>query len=632
MSCHRLFTFAALAAFASTLFADSEFDIRSHYTKHEFRIPMRDGVRLFTAVYAPTDSSEKYPILMTRTPYSVEPYGLDAYPRRLGPSRKFAEDKFIFVYQDVRGRFMSEGEFVEMRPEKDVMDGPPDVDESTDTYDTIEWLLKNVPNNNGKVGLTGVSYPGFYTSAGLINAHPALMAASPQAPMADIYMGDDAYHNGAFFLIANFPFYQFFGKQNGPEFPRAEKPFDYGTKDGYEFYLQMGPLINSNVKYFKYTNPYWTDLLNHSTYDGFWKSRDILPHLKNIKPAVLVVGGWFDAEDLSGTLKTYHAIEKQSLGTSDKLVMGPWVHGGWQGGSGEKLGDISFGSKTAPFFQDTIELPFFRHYLKNAPDAELPTAYVFETGKNIWEKKDQWPPADAVPERLYFHAQGTLTALTPTDASGFDQYVSDPDRPLPFFNKPTLDMAREYMDADQRFVQNRPDVVTYQTEPLSEDLTMAGPVSPTLFVSTSGTDSDFIVKLIDVYPNDSPGTLSGYEQLVRGEPFRGKFRNSFEHPEPFKPGEVQQIHFTMPDVFHCFQRGHRVMVEVQSSWFPLVDRNPQTFTNIPAAALSEFVKATERIYRSREAASFIEVNVEGRPIAHASHSLRGGSRIASRPA
>ncbi|MBV9155279.1 MAG: CocE/NonD family hydrolase, partial [Acidobacteriaceae bacterium] len=472
------------------------------------------------------------------------------------------------------------------------------------------WLLKNVPSN-GKAGLIGISYPGFYTTAGMINAHPALVAASPQAPMSDLYMGDDAYHNGAFFLIANFPFYAFFGKQNNPELPTPEKPFDYGAKDGYEFFLQMGPLNNSNEKYFKYRNPYWTDLLSHADYDDFWKARDVLPHLKNIKPAVLVVGGWFDAEDLSGTLKTFRAIEKQSPETQDKLVMGPWVHGGWaRAGGGEKLGDISFGTKTSDFFQDAIEFPFFEHYLKNAPDPDLPKAYVFETGRNVWQKKDQWPPADALARRLYFHARRGLTFDPPMEVAGFDEYVSDPQNPTPFFSKPTLDMAREYMDADQRFVEGRPDVLTYETEPLAGDMTIAGPISASLFVSSSGSDSDFDIKLIDVYPQDALGGLSGYEQLVRGEPFRGKFRNSFERPEPFRPDQIQSIHFTMPDVYHCFLKGHRVMVQVQSSWFPLTDRNPQTFTDIPTAKASDFVKATERVYRSKEAPSFIEVNVE----------------------
>ena len=611
----RLIALLGIGLSSRTVFAAEQFDIKSHYTKYEFRIPMRDGVRLFTAVYAPKDSSTKYPILITRTPYSVAPYGVDAYPGRLGSSTSFAQDGFIFVYQDVRGRFLSEGEFMDMRPEKDVINGTADVDESTDTFDTIDWLLKNVPNNNGRVGLVGTSYPGFYTSAGMINAHPALAAASPQAPMADIYMGDDAYHNGAFFLLANFSFYTSFGKQDKPQLPQHERDFDYGTKDGYQFYLGMGPLINADERYFHYGNPYWTDTVTHTSYDSFWQQRDILPHLKNIKPAVLVVGGWFDAEDLSGTLKTFRAVEAQSPGTAETLVMGPWAHGGWLTGKGDKLGDISFGANNSLFFHDQIELPFFRHYLKNAPSAELPKAYVFQTGTNIWRKKDQWPPANASSQKLYLAARGQLSEAAPNEKPGendsaFDEYISDPANPVPFLNKPSLEMNVEYMDADQRFASNRADVLSYETPPLEHDLTIAGPISPDLFVSTSGSDSDFVVKVIDAYPSDAPGELGGYEQLVRGEPFRGKFRNSFEHPEPFPPGEVQQIRFTMPDVYHCFLKGHRVMVQIQSSWFPLVDRNPQTFTNIPTAKPADFVKATEQIYRSKNSASFIEFEVE----------------------
>ncbi|MBV8553663.1 MAG: CocE/NonD family hydrolase [Acidobacteriaceae bacterium] len=585
------------------------FDVKSHYTKRQVRIAMRDGVKLFAIVYAPRDTSQKYPILLTRTPYSVAPYGPDEFPHHLGPSQKFAEDGFIFVYQDVRGRYMSEGTFMDLRPEHDEANGAADIDEATDTYDTIDWLVKNVPNNNGKVGLTGISYPGFYTDCGLIHSHPALVAASPQAPVSDEYMGDDAFHNGAFMLVANFSFFTGFGKQNNPTLPPAEKPFDYGTKDGYKFYLRMGNLDNADKLYLHYQNPYWTDTMEHTTYDQFWQTRSVLPHLKSVTPAVLVVGGWFDAEDLSGTLKTFRAIDQQSPQTSDKLVMGPWAHGGWQRESGEKLGDIAFGAKTAVFFQDEMELPFFRHYLKDAPDPALPKAYVFETGKNVWRKLEQWPPAEAKPARLYFHANGELSFNAPADTKSYDEYISDPNKPVSFYGKPTLDMARDYMDADQRFAGNRPDVLTYETEPLAEDVTIAGPISPALFVSTTGTDSDFDVKVIDMYPEDAPGVLAGYEQLVRGEPFRGKFRKSFEHPEGFSPGAVQQIHFTMPDVYHCFQKGHRIMIQVQSSWFPLTDRNPQTFTNIPSAKPEDFVKATERVYRSAGAASFIEVNV-----------------------
>ncbi len=589
--------------------ASDDFDIPAHYTKFEFRIPMRDGVRLFTAVYVPTDTKQKYPILMTRTPYSVAPYGIGKFPERLGPSRKFDEDGYIFVYQDVRGRYMSEGKWIEMTPEKNVHRGPGDVDESTDAYDTVDWLLKNIPNNNGKVGLIGISYPGFFASAGMIDAHPALVAVSPQAPVSDLYRGDDAFHNGAFFLAANFGFYAGFGEQNNPQLPKGEEDFNYGTNDGYRFFLNMGPLVNADKKYFHFRNHYWTDIIDHPNYDEFWQARDILPHLQKIRPAVLVVGGWYDAEDLSGTLKTFRALEKQSPETQVNLVMGPWSHGGWAFGAGDRLGDISFGANTAEFFRDGIELPFFRHYLKGAADPNLPRAYVFETGRNGWRREEQWPPSNVAPRRYYLSANGGLASKPPTARSAYDQYVSDPARPIPFFSKPTVEMARTYMDADQRFVQGRADVLTYETEPLSEDVTIAGPVAASLFVSTSGSDSDFDVKLVDVYPAQAGAKLSGYEQLVRGEPFRGKFRNGFEHPAAFAAGEIQGIHFAMPDVDHCFYRGHRIMVQVQSSWFPLTDRNPQTFTDIPTAKPSDFQKATERVYRSRNTASFLDVYV-----------------------
>ncbi len=604
----RLLLLFALFVTGSCFFATESADLSRDYTKYEYRIPMRDGVRLFTVAYVPKDASQKYPILMTRTPYGVDPYGVKDYPKELGPSREFEQDKFIFVYQDVRGRNMSEGEFVEMRPEKDVTHGSKDVDESTDTYDTVDWLVKNVPNNNGKAGLLGISYPGFYASCGLVNSHPALVAVSPQAPIADLYMGDDSYHNGAFFLIANFSFYVFFDKQHNPQMPGPYTKFDYGTNDGYQFYMRMGPLINSE-KMMKPNNPYWNDSIQHTSYDQFWKTRDILPHLKNVKPAVLVVGGWFDAEDLSGTLKTYRAIRQQSPSTDARFVMGPWFHGGWQRSPGDKLGGIKFGSNTSELFLDQVELPFFRHYLKDAPDPQLPQAYVFETGKNEWHREAQWPPQNSSPQRIYLRAGHALSFDAPQEPSGFDEYMSDPNHPVPSFQKPTLDMPREYMDADQRFVEHRPDVLTYESEPLRQDLVVAGPISPSLVVSTTGTDSDFVVKVIDVYPGDAPGPLSGYEQLVRGEPFRGKFRASFEQPQAFQPGQPARIQFTMPDVYHCFEKGHRIMVQIQSSWFPLTDRNPQNFANIPTASVSEFVKAQERIYRSSDAASSIELNV-----------------------
>jgi uncharacterized protein len=602
-----VYAFVSVVPLSATAAAD--FDIKGNYAKTEYQIPMRDGVRLYTVVYTPRSNSDKLPILLTRTPYGAGPYGPGDYAPRLGPLG-FAEERFIFAIQDVRGRFMSEGEFVDVRPVKEVLDGPKDTDETTDAYDTIDWLVKNVANNNGKVGMIGTSYNGYYTSCALIRAHPALIAASPQAPMADLYQGDDAYHNGAFFLVANFSFFTSFDKQRNPVVANNHVAFDYGTKDSYKFYLEMGPLANSDRLYLLNKNTYWSDMYRHTTEDSFWRLRNILPHLKKITPAVLMVGGWFDAEDLYGALRTYQTIREQSPATDCKLIMGPWSHGAWSYGNGDKLGDIAFGANTAERLRE-LELRFFREQLKGGAPAEIPPVLLFETGENAWKSMAQWPPPGRK-QKLYLQARGKLSLRPPTELSAFDEYVSDPANPVPYFPNAPQEMVREYMIADQRFLGDRRDVLSYLSDPLSDDLTVAGPVSPDLFVSTSKSDSDFDVKLIDVYPDDAPGNVAGYEQLVRGEPFRGKFRRSFEKPEPFKPNKVEEIRFSMPDVYHCFKKGHRIMVQVQSSWFPLTDRNPQTFTEIPDAKPDDFVTATERIYRARRTASFVEVNVEQR--------------------
>ena len=595
-----------------------EAEVRAHYTKYEYQIPMRDGVKLFTAVYVPKDSSQAYPFLIVRTPYSVSPYGADQYPKRLGPAPVFQRDGFIFVNQDVRGRYMSEGTFQEMTPHKDSKKSPKDVDESTDTYDTIEWLLHHVAGNNGKAGIWGISYPGFFAAAGIIDSHPALKAASPQAPVTDLYMGDDAYHNGAFMLAANFGFYTFFKPRLEIAPPTHEPRFDYGTTDGYDFYLHMGPLSNAKRLYLKDTNPYWDDQVVHANYDRYWKERNISAHMKNVHCAVLTVGGWFDAEDLVGPRKIFHAIAQFNPGASDKLVLGPWVHGGWASTEGDHLGDVNFAANTSDFYNEKILLPFFREHLKGAEDANLPAAYAFETGSNVWRRYDSWPPKDTRPLTLYLRAGGRLSTEASTDTkTSFDEYSSDPNRPVPFVNFPTTDVPQTYMDADQRFAAKRPDVLVYQTDPLEEDVTVSGPVSPHLWVSTSGTDSDFVVKLIDVYPmdfrNPDPNPkevqMGGYQQLVRGEPFRGKFRHSFEKPEPFTPNEPTSLDFSLPDINHSFRRGHRIMIQIQSTWFPLVDRNPQKFLNIPDATESDFVKATERVYRTMEKPSSIVLPV-----------------------
>ena len=605
--------------------APKEDYVKAHYTKYEYRISMRDGKRLFTSVYVPKDASQAYPILIDRTPYNVGPYGEDLYKTRLGPSEEFEKAGYIFVYQDVRGRYMSDGEFLEMHPHVDNKKSPKDVDESSDTYDTIEFLLKRVANNNGKVGIWGISYPGFYTSASIIDSHPALKAASPQAPMTDLFLGDDAYHGGGFMLAANFGFYSQFKPMTepGPP-PKASVPFDFGTPDGYEFYLRMGSTSELNRKYLKESNWLFNDQLKHTVYDGYWKARDLSRHMKNIKCAVLTVGGWFDAEDLSGPIKTFNAIDKNNPGTPNLLVEGPWVHGGWARSDGDHLGDVQFNAKTADYFRINIQFPFFEYYLKGK-GASLPKAYVFETGTNVWRKYESWPPAKATAKTLYLRADGKLSFEAPGEKEGFDEYVSDPAHPVPFVNYMATSVPQRYMTDDQRFAARRPDVLVYETEPLEEDLTIAGPISPKLKIASSGTDSDFVVKLIDVYPNEYPDNevadsskrilgapsvrMGGYQQLLRGEPMRAKFRNSWENPEPLSPGKLTEVNFSMPDLDHTFRRGHKIMVQIQSSWFPLVDRNPQTFTDIPDAKPKDFQKATEQVYHRKDAASGVEVLV-----------------------
>jgi putative CocE/NonD family hydrolase len=601
--------------------------VRARYTKYEYMVQMRDGVRLFTSVYVPKDAAQKYPFLLTRTPYSVAPYGVDNYRASLGPSESFEKEGFIFVYQDARGRYMSEGEFLQVRPFQPDKRGPKDVDESTDTYDTIEWLLQNVANNNGRVGMVGISQPGFHVAASIIDSHPALKAASPQAPTADYYLGDDVYHNGAFMLAANFDFYSsFVPRKDGPEPRRATLPFDPGTPDAYEFFLNLGPLSTANERLLEGRARYWQEIVDHTTYDDFWKRRSLWKFMNNVRCAVLNVGGWFDAEDPSGPFHIYRAVERNNPGITNQLVMGPWPHGGWARLEGDRLGNLNFAVKSGEFFRERIQFPFFMHYLKDRA-GELPEAYMFLTGINEWRAKSEWPPKDAKPLTLYFRPGGQLGTDAPAEIgqTGFDEYVSDPNRPVPFLGYIVGGMTSDYITEDQRFASERPDVLTYETASLDEDLVIAGPIKVSLNVSTTGTDSDFVVKLVDVYPGNYPQPVApegqrpppnavrmgGYQQLVRGEPFRGKYRESFERPLAFVPGKPAAIDFEMPDVYHAFRRGHRIMVQVQSSWFPLVDRNPQKFMEIPKATAADFQKATQRVYRSRGLDSSVTLLVEG---------------------
>ncbi|WP_394823284.1 CocE/NonD family hydrolase [Pendulispora albinea] len=615
--------------------------LREHYTKYDYLVPMRDGVRLYTTFYVPKDKSRTYPILLKRTPYAVKPYGSDHYPNAdeprlmegIAPSVHFLREGYILVRQDVRGRFMSEGTFVDVRP-RATKKG--EIDESTDTYDTIDWLVKNVPSNNGKAGLWGISYPGFYAAQGAIDAHPALKAISPQAPVTEWFIGDDWHHQGAFMLGDAFDFYVNFGKSRPKPTKKVVPWFDYDSGDIYEFFLALGPLSNANTRYLENQVSFWNDLMQHGTRDDFWKARDPRPHYKNVRPAIMTVGGWFDAEDAFGALETYRTFERQNPGANNTLVMGPWSHGGWARMDGDRLGDIGFGAKQSLFYREQIEFPFFQRYLKGKSVAPPPEAWAFETGTNTWQRFAAWPPAEAKPVFISFQDGGKLSAspaaaATGTGAAGaranaagaanatelFDAYVSDPAKPVPYRDRVSSRIDHDYVVEDQRFASRRPDVLTYSTGVLEGDVTLVGPIEASLWVSTTGTDADFVVKLIDVYPSDYPDPtpnptgvhMGGYQQLVRGEVMRGKFRNSYENPAPFKPGEPTLVRFTTPDTFHTFRAGHRIMVQVQSSWFPLVDRNPQTFTDIYRATEADFRAATHRVYRAPAMPSGIKVGL-----------------------
>lgn len=593
--------------------------IKEHYTKFEYMIPMRDGVRLFTQVFTPKEGGQSYPLLLNRTPYEVPPYGIENYPTQLGPGQTelFVKEGFIFVRQDVRGKGHSEGTYVHVRP-INPNKGPKEIDESSDTYDTLEWLVKHVPNNNGKAGIYGISYPGFYSTMGAIDAHPSLKAASPQAPVTDWFNGDDFRHNGVFFLPHAFGFFSSFGQAKNPDYIQGRVQYDMGTPDGYDFFRRMGPLANADEKYFHGQIEYWRELVDHDVDDAYWKSRNPSQYLKNVKPAMLTVGGWFDAEDVLGPLAVFRSIEKLSPQTENRIVEGPWSHGGWSRGTGDRLGNARFKNETSKYFQEKIEYPFFLWYLKGKGEGnQLPKAYVFETGRDEWHKLDSWPPKEAKPVTFFFQDKGALKINRPDAATAFDEYVSDPNKPVPFTPEVTRGMTYNYMVEDQRFASSRPDVLTYETEPLTEDFRIAGPLKASLFVSTTGTDSDFVVKLIDVYPGNYPDApdqpanlkMGGYQQLLRGEPFRGKFRKSTEKPEPFTPGKMDKVEFELPDVFHTFRSGHRIMVQVQSSWFPLGDLNPQKFMKISDAKASDFQKATQHVYRQAGAASGVTVMV-----------------------
>jgi len=586
--------------------------IKDNYTKVEQYIPMRDGIKLFTSIYIPNDKSEKHPVLMVRTPYSCAPYGKD-YSSRLwgGHWRYYARENYIIVTQDVRGRWMSEGEFVDVRPFNKNKTGN-EIDEASDTYDAIDWIVKNLPNNNGNVGIFGISYPGFYASMAAASNHPALKAVSPQAPVTDWFMGDDFHHNGAFFQMDGFSFYSGFGKPRPVPTTVGARGFEFPIRDNYKFYLEN--TLPKLMDYMKDSVAFWKEIYAHPNYDDWWKARDARRAMYNIKPAMLVVGGLFDAEDCFGAWNLYKAIEKQNPTTNNKIVMGPWYHGQWASNDGTQLGNVKFDSNTSQWYQNNIEIPFFNYYLKGkGEDPKLSEATIFFTGENKWRKLDQWPPAASQQAKVYLAPGGSLSWVVPSfvNTATFTEYVSDPAKPVPYTEDVHFRRTRDYMTDDQRFASRRPDVLTFQSEILDEEITLAGPVIADLKVSINGTDADFVVKIIDVFPDDFkyPGAaqqtnrnaggaypMDGYQMLVRGEIMRGKFRNSFETPTPFKQGKIETVKFELPDVAHTFIKGHRLMIQIQSSWFPLADRNPQQFMNIYEAKETDFKKATIRIY------------------------------------
>jgi len=591
-------------------------DIKEVYQKKEVYIPMRDGVKLFTSIYTPKDSEGTHPILMVRTPYNVEPNeeGLNLFLLRKGA---YIKDRYIFVFQDVRGRYMSEGAFMDVRPIIPDKTNDKDIDESTDTYDTVEWLINNVPDNNGKIGIMGTSYPGFYATMSLPGAHPALKAVSPQAPVTDWFIGDDFHHNGAFFLLDAFYFFYPFGRPR-PELTREYNPgFTWPVEDSYDFFMRLGPVKNIAEDYFGDTIAFWNQLVSHPDYDDFWKARTPLPHLRNITPAVMTVGGWYDAEDLYGPLKIYGAIEKQnSPSISNRLVMGPWAHGQWDFGKAENLGNIFWGLDANEYYRE-MEYKFFSYYLMEKGEMDLPEATIFNNGTKDWMAFNNWPPSNTETRQLYFHPEGRLSFEKPVRNEDYDEYISDPMKPVPYQEDIHLRRTTQYMTGDQRFASRRPDVLVYSTDVLTEDITLTGPLFAHLFVSITGTDADFVVKLIDVFPDLMPGyqensknvPMGGYQKLVRGEVMRGKYRNSFENPEPFKPGATTLVKFELQDVAHTFKKGHKIMIQVQSSWFPLVDRNPQKFVDIYHCDEEDFQTATHRVFHNAIFPSHVEVKV-----------------------
>ncbi|MEP0266146.1 CocE/NonD family hydrolase [Dokdonia sp.] len=601
----RLFLLVFVFAFAKA-YTQETYDVKAHYTKQEVDIKMRDGITLHTTIYSPKDTSKKYPMVMQRTPYSSRPYGEDQFRSKIGPNKYMMEEGYIIVYQDVRGRWLSEGKYDNMRayiPNK--KDG--EVDEASDTYDTIDWLVNNVANNNGNVGTWGISYPGFYATYSLLSEHPALKASSPQACIGDFFF-DDFHHNGAY-LLSYWRATALFGYQK--EAPTTEAWYAFpkiDSDDQFDFFLKTGPLSNLDA-YYDETNEFWTQLKEHPNYDEFWKSRGIIQHLEDIKPAVMTVGGLFDAEDLYGPWETYKNIEKRS-NNYNTVVFGPWSHGDWaRTKKRQAVGNVYFGDDISDYFQKELETKFFNHFLKGmgGNETSLPEAHIFDTGTKEWKSFDVWPPKTMMDATFYLDANNRLSGSSST-RNGAETFVSDPANPVPYAEgKKMVFTPRKYMSDDQRFAAKRDDVLVYETPVLDDEVTLAGEIMAKLEVATTGTSADWIVKIIDVYPDDVPNTeeteegmqMAGYHQMVRSEVMRGRFRRSMERPEAFVPGKKEEVFIKLQDVLHTFKKGHKIQIQVQSTWFPLIDLNPQTYVdNIFEAKKSDFTKETHTVFHN----------------------------------
>jgi putative CocE/NonD family hydrolase len=596
-----------LAAAISFAIAQNPPDAPPLFDRSEVMIPMRDGVKLHTFVFTPKDAKGPLPVIFERTPYGAR----STERALLNADRHLAADGYIFAFQDIRGRFKSEGEFVMQRQVRDRRDAR-SIDESTDAYDSIEWMLKNVANHNGRFGMLGISYGGWLTTMALLDPHPALKAASEQASPADMFLGDDFHHNGAFRLSYGFEYAALLETAK-----EANTNFKFDRADTYRWYLDLGILANVNERFFHNKIPTWNDFVNHPNYDSFWQKQAFAPHIGAPKTPNLNVGGWFDQEDFYGPLKIYDLFEKNDPNHLNYLVVGPWNHGGWSR-DGSKLGNLAFDSDTAKYYRTEVESPWFAHWLKDKGPRDFPEALVFQTGANRWERYDSWPPRAAHPTNLYL-SEGRKLSWNPSteDGDGFDSYVSDPANPVPYRQRPISPTYPGggwpvWLTEDQRFVDNRPDVLSWESAPLDKDLKIAGEIVAQIFASTTGSDSDWIVKLIDVYPESIPATpaLAGYQRMVASEILRGRFRESFERPKAAVPNQVTPYRIGLHTNDHAFLKGHRIMVQVQSTWFPLYDRNPQTFVeNIFHARASDYRAATQRVFRNRRFASHIVLPV-----------------------